>query len=357
MKPLLDASELKIAVIGDIMLDVYVDGTVERLSPEAPNCIVLDECKRSYTVGGAANVARNLMHFGVDTRLCGTLGTMENEFYHMVLASQLGQLEEVISETGGTFKFFPVAEAGTRMCTVKTRYRSQGQQLLRVDREHRHPVVLGADSDGDTIGDALRQCIEGVDAVILSDYAKGMLSDAVLAVLLPMLAERSLVYFVDPKRTCFADYFDKGTGAWPAVVCPNHYEWVKCEERTKPDHRTLSMIPHVVVTDGARGCYEATFDDMLGCEVQKYHTLKRKVPVADATGAGDTFIAALAVALMSTEPSQLVLKEIGDACQTANCAALLTATEPGVVLPDLEKLEELIDHELKVERESTSSKG
>ena len=275
------ARELKIDVIGDVMLDVYVDGTVERLSPEAPNCIVLDECKRSYALGGAANVAHNLAYFGVKTRLCGTLGTMDNEYYHMVLADRLQQLHERSNEMFGSFEFIPVDEAGTRMCTVKTRYRSKDQQLLRVDREHRHPVVLGADPDGDSIGDALRRAIDGVDAVILSDYGKGMLSDAVLAFLLPLLAEKNITYFVDPKRTCFADYRDKNTGAWPAVICPNYDEWKTCEEYRNSDTKTIFSIPHIVVTDGARGCFEADWDDMLHCWTQKYHTLNHEVHVAD----------------------------------------------------------------------------
>ena len=341
------ARGLKIAVIGDIMLDVYVDGTVERLSPEAPNCIVLDETKRHYAVGGAANVANNLRHFGVKTRLCGTLGTMENEHYHMVLADYISRLCEEPSETGGTLEFFPVAEGGTRMCTVKTRYRSENQQLLRVDREHRHPVVLGADPDGDTIGDALRRAIDGVDAVILSDYGKGMLSDAVLAFLLPLLAEKSIVYFVDPKRTHLADYIDKKTGAWPGAICPNRKEWEASEECRNNDVGTIFNIPHVIVTDGRKGCFEVDWDDLLSTWTAKYHTLLRNVYVADPAGAGDTFIAALVVALLNTEDAKIVKKDIREACMVANCLATLSTQQAGVSLPDMGEARIWIDRDAR----------
>jgi D-beta-D-heptose 7-phosphate kinase/D-beta-D-heptose 1-phosphate adenosyltransferase len=342
------ARELTVAVIGDIMLDVYVDGTVERLSPEAPNCIVLDQTKISYAVGGAANVAHNLAYFGAKTRLCGTLGTMENEHYHMVLADRIAQVCEASEQMFGSLEFFPVAEAGTRVCTVKTRYRSDNQQMLRVDREHRHPVVLGADPNGDCIGDTIKRCIDGVDVVILSDYGKGMLSDAVLAFLLPLLADEGIIYVVDPKRTCFADYMDKDTGAWPAVICPNYKEWKACEEYKDDDARTIHSVPHVIVTDGARGCFEATWDDSFGHWIEKYHTLRQNIHVADTAGAGDTFIAALTITLMGTEHDKLVKKDISEACQIANCLASLAVQEPGVALPDLSKAGELIGEEVGV---------
>jgi len=340
------ARELTIAVIGDIMLDVYVDGTVERLSPEAPNCIVLDENKRHYALGGAANVAHNLAYFGVKTRLCGTLGTMDNEYYHMVLADRLKSLQEDSEQMFGSFEFFPVAEGGTRMCTVKTRYRSENQQLLRVDREHRHPVVLGADPDGDSIGDALRRAIDGVDAVILSDYGKGMLSDAVLAFLLPLLAEKEIIYFVDPKRTHLADYVERNAGAWPAVICPNRKEWEASEEYRNGDTGAIFAIPHVIVTDGRQGCFEVGWDDLCGGWTAKYHSLLRNVYIADPAGAGDTFIAALTVALLGTEEPKLVAKEIDEACMVANCLATLSTQHAGVSLPDLARLGALMDEKV-----------
>lgn len=338
------ARKLRIAVIGDIMLDTYVDGTVERLSPEAPNSLILDETGRRYAIGGAANVAHNLAHFGVKTRLCGTLGTMDNEFYRMVLASQLKQLGEKPTEAGGSLDFYEVVETtSSRMCTVKTRYRSENQQLLRVDREHRHPLVLDS-RGGEAIKDVIRCAIDGADVVILSDYGKGMLSNSVLTFLLNLLFEKGSLYMVDPKRTRFADYLGPG---WPGVICPNAKEWRACEEYVNKDAKTIHSIPHVVVTAGARGCFEVTWDDTLGHWVEKYHSLHHEVPVADTAGAGDTFIAALAVALMGTEHDKIVKKEIGEACQIANCLASLTVSKPGVSLPDMEEAQLLIDRELQ----------
>ena len=337
------ARELKIAVIGDIMLDVYIDGTVERLSPEAPNCIVLDETKRRYAVGGAGNVAHNLARFGVKTRLCGTLGTMENEQYHMVLADRIKQVCDDTETMFGSLEFFPIAEAGTRLCTVKKRFRSEGQQLLRVDREHRHPVVLGADPDGDSIGDTLKRAIDGVDAVILSDYGKGMLSDAVLAFLLPLLRKREIPYFVDPKRTNLLDYCQIG-GAIPEAVCPNHNEWVHSKQHEAPMGLTAARA--IIVTDGCHGCYHIGFDEFLQSWTQKYHKLKHEVSVADPAGAGDTFVAALTVAMMSSYKTNKGRLCVDEACQIANCLASLTVVEHGIVVPDLLEAGLLIDSEV-----------
>jgi D-beta-D-heptose 7-phosphate kinase/D-beta-D-heptose 1-phosphate adenosyltransferase len=335
------ARELTIAVIGDVMLDVYVDGTVERLSSEAPNCIVLDETQRTYAIGGAANVAHNLAHFGVKTRLCGTLGTAENDFYHMVLADRIKQVCE--SKMFGSLEFFPVVETGTRMTTVKKRFLSAGQQLLRVDREHRHPVRVGKyPDDGGDIGDAIKRCCYGADAVIISDYAKGMISDEVLAYTLATIRDLGIPYFVDPKRKDFLDYAQVG-GVMPDAICPNYDEWQRSKQRAEPESMTAAGM--IIVTNGRLGCMQICFEQFLSHWVEKHHKLQREVHVADPAGAGDTFIAALTVALLAQRKNG-AYPSVGEACQIANCLASLTVSEHGIVLPDLMEAGLLIGEEV-----------
>lgn len=321
------AKELKVAVIGDIMLDVYVDGTVERLSPEAPNCLVLDETKRRYALGGAANVAHNLAKWGVKTRLCGALGGVHNDIYRMRLDAALRQLSH-----DEDFSLFDLCW-DNRPVTVKKRFLSDGQQLLRVDREMRLPMKAKPE-----VCEVLTEAISGVDAVILSDYGKGVLSDVIIAEILGVvqsLNDKGPPIFVDPKRTQLLDYSLPDMYLHPAVICPNRAEWEHSRERNNKNARMLGDIPHVIVTDGYDGCFEVGWDDMLHDWTQTHHRLKHKVDVSDPAGAGDTFIAALAVALLNLEDEKIKDKQIGEACDKANEIAALTVTEHGIVVPNL----------------------
>jgi len=338
------ARGLTVAVIGDIMLDVYVDGTVERLSPEAPNCVVLDETSRHYALGGAANVAHNLASWGVNTRLCGVIGGTTNDVYRMRLHDALHQLVHSCSLSVHDIN------NDDRPCTVKKRYRSSGQQLLRVDKESRLPVKVD-----DVAGAAIFEALDDVDAVILSDYGKGMLSDRMLAAVFAAVrdlnddkwdgdpAGLNVPVFVDPKRTSLSAYAAEGSFSQPAVICPNIKEWKASDEYRNKDASILGRLAHMIVTDGAKGCFEAGWDEDLLCWSQQYHTHAAPTHVCDPAGAGDTFIAALAVAMMNTEYEKLVAKDIGEALDVANKIASLTVSEHGIVVPELDDVAEALE--------------
>lgn len=301
---------LRIAVIGDIMLDVYIDGTVERLNPEAPNCLVLDEVKRSYAIGGAGNVAHNLIRFGVNTNLCGTIGIRDH-----IDSLRLSSLIHTLSgePRPGRLTMFEIPAIG-RKPTVKTRCRSSGQQLLRVDNEDSSPVPC--DIDATTAIDA---AIKDVHAVVLSDYAKGVLSDDILTYLFCQLAQKKIPYLVDPKRLTLNDY-SNGAAVRPLVISPNNKEFKQSTEYR--DKRPINAH-NVVVTDGRNGCYIAR------CPATGYWNfqvipLTHEVAVADPSGAGDTFLAALSTAVLSGT-------SLERACQVANYAAACTVKERGVV--------------------------
>jgi D-beta-D-heptose 7-phosphate kinase/D-beta-D-heptose 1-phosphate adenosyltransferase len=307
---------LKIAVIGDIMLDVYVDGTVERLNPEAPNCLVLDEVKRSYSLGGSGNVAHNLVRFGVNANLCGTIG-IRDHIDSMRLSSMIHTISS--GPKPGRLNIFEIPALG-RKPTVKTRCRSSGQQLLRVDNEDSSPVPCDVDSMT-----AIDAAIKDVNAVILSDYAKGVLSDDILTYLFCQLAQKKIPYLVDPKRLTLNDY-SLGATARPLVISPNNKEFKQSIEYR--DRRPMTA-QNIVVTDGRNGCYIARCPTMEFWDLQVIPS-KHEVAVADPSGAGDTFIAALATALLSGA-------SLERACQVANYAAACVVKERGVVtLNDVE---------------------
>lgn len=339
------ARELTVAVIGDIMLDVYVDGTVERLSPEAPNCIVLDETARRYALGGAANVAHNLASWGVKTKLCGVIGGSANDLASMQLHDALHQL--II---GCDLEVHNISVDG-RPCTVKKRYLSDGQQLLRLDKESRRPVRVD-----DEVLNALAKALDGVDAVILSDYGKGMLADNMLTAVFNAIDDLNearaqdghVPIFVDPKRTNLSAYSTKGRWPQADVICPNAKEWMASDEFRSGDASILGRVPHIIVTDGARGCYEAGWDDGLKCWSERYRTPIAPTHVCDPAGAGDTFIAALTVALMGTEMEKLIKKDIGEVLDVANTIAALTVSEHGIVVPELDDVVEALDRSIEV---------
>lgn len=326
------AKRLEIAVIGDIMLDIHVDGDVERLSPEAPNCIVLDETSRSYTLGGAGNVALNLARFGVKTHLCGALGdkTLADTAH---LRDLIDQLSREPMDGSLTLHDIPVEE---RRCTVKKRFWSRGQQLFRVDHEDRNPI---------TCDKATRETLSmlaGLDAVVISDYAKGVISESVLNVLLPLLNDQGTPYFVDPKQKDFNYYCSPATNTTPEVICPNWDEWRRSKQRSNPSLKPCAK--RIIVTSGRSGCAVIEFDRGLEHWVERWYKPQYDVPVADPSGAGDTFIAALTVAMMSKGSGG-----VDEACRIANCAAALTVTKHGVVTPDLEVLEKMVSGRMEVE--------
>ena len=311
-------NSLKIAVIGDIMLDVYVDGTVERLNPEAPNCLVLDEVKRSYSLGGSGNVAHNLIRFGVNANLCGTIG-IRDHIDSMRLSSMIHTISS--GPKPGRLNMFEIPALG-RKPTVKTRCRSSGQQLLRVDNEDSSPVPC--DIDATTAIDA---AIKDVNAVILSDYAKGVLSDDILTYLFCQLAQKKIPYLVDPKRLTLNDYAT--AAVCPLVISPNNKEFKQSTEYR--DKRPINAH-NVVVTDGRNGCHIVRGSVATHWNFQTIPS-KHEAAVADPSGAGDTFLAALATAMLSGA-------SLERACQVANYAAACAVKERGVVTLNDDELQE-----------------
>lgn len=264
-----------VVVVGDVMLDRYLWGSVDRVSPEAPVPVVhLD--RESDRAGGAANVAMNLAGLGVTTSLVGIVGNDD-------AASRLRSLLNLKGiDTQG------LISVADRPTTTKTRVVGDRQQMLRIDDEHVHPAGQEATR---AIVDHVESLIDDADVLLLSDYAKGVLSPDVCSRLMRLASEASCPVLVDPKGSDYNKYAGADT------VTPNDRE-LALATGTEVDHvhelldagdalRRKINARNLIVTrgkDGISRVHDGGRED--------YPALQRDV--FDVSGAGDTVVALLA---------------------------------------------------------------
>ncbi len=290
----------RVLVVGDLILDRYVSGEVPRISPEAPVPVFRVRGEEAKA-GGAANVAANVASLGGRALLAGVCGSDE--------AGAL--LRARIKEAG-------VADAGVRVdrarpTVQKTRILARHQQMLRVDKEEVEPLSAALEAK---LLEWLGRKGRGLGAVVLSDYAKGVLTSRVIERACALGAE----VWVDPKGRDFVKY--RGAHA----ITPNAQETeaaTGCDTRTVEGCRTAArrLIEHVgfkvvVITRGAQGIYWLAADGSEG------DAGTRARAVFDVTGAGDTVIAVLALARAAGLP-------VAEAVELANAAAGLVVEKLG----------------------------
>ncbi|HVY16122.1 MAG TPA: D-glycero-beta-D-manno-heptose-7-phosphate kinase [Rhodopila sp.] len=319
----------RVLVIGDIILDRYVTGSVQRLSPEAPIPVLRPMGDRS-TLGGAANVALNIATLGGKAVLIGVIG-----------ADEAGATVQRLSEA--TENITPaLVTIAQRPTTAKTRFMTGSHQLLRLDEE----TVAPLDAAGaETVLAAVAAHLDAVDLVILSDYAKGVLCDQVLGQVLALCQTAKRPVIADPKRADFTVY----RGA--TILTPNEHE-VRVATRITADHDEeadragrlaleATEGEAVLVTRSAKGL-------TLVCREQEaLHLPTRAREVADVSGAGDTLVAALAVALGAGA-------SLPDAATLANATAGISVGKQGTAtvsqqeLLDVLHLDDLVQTDRKV---------
>ena len=274
---LLDAARGKrITVVGDAMLDVYLSGEVERISPEAPVPVVRVR-ERKHALGGAANVAQNVVAIGARCDLVATVGQ-----------DRAGELLRQTLHAAGVGSASLVAVS--RCTTQKTRVLARSQQLLRVDEED--DVDL-EDADAARVLDAVRAAVAESDAVVLEDYNKGVLVPAVIRAAIDAATARLLPVVVDPKFRNFFAY----RGA--TVFKPNRRELEAAlgaaVDVDHPDALPATLerlgVQHILLTLGDRGMALFSGDG----ESARVPTVAREV--YDVVGAGDTVTAYLATIL------------------------------------------------------------
>ena len=293
-------ADLKIAVVGDVMLDRYWVGTTQRISPEAPVPVV--KVAQEYALpGGAGNVARNLQSLGVDTTLFGVIGDDAN-----------GAQLRALLEADGICTALTIDSALPTI--TKLRLLCQHQQIVRIDFEADFATIQA------DFADQLVSSIAQYDALIISDYHKGTLNAA--STLIAAANQAQVPVFVDPKGESFERY----QGA--DFITPNKKEFTQvvgaCESDEAIHDKALQAIKQhhlgaILVTRGAEGMTLVQSDD-------SNHTLPASAAeVADVTGAGDTVIAVFAASVASGLcPTQ--------AMHLANEAAGLTVMRQGAAV-------------------------
>jgi D-beta-D-heptose 7-phosphate kinase/D-beta-D-heptose 1-phosphate adenosyltransferase len=280
-------SRLKVLVIGDLMLDHYIEGDALRISPEAPVPVVHIEQDR-YVPGGAANVATNLSGLGTKPILAGSYGTDA--------AGQ--QLAALLSAQG--IELMPVGQRAEVRTIVKSRVIVRRQQLARLDREGpraEYAFVEAVRQEG------FREALQSADAVILSDYAKGVLSDEVIHVIREMRGKAgSFVLAMDPKPKRCLDIsgMDLMTPNWQEAL-----QLAKLDEEGQEAPMPEDVAKRICDTyNPAKLVITLGSEGMLLCEngniCGQLPTVAREV--FDVSGAGDTVIATLTAAIAAGYP-------------------------------------------------------
>jgi D-glycero-beta-D-manno-heptose-7-phosphate kinase len=299
------AASLRVAVIGDLMLDIYLSGSVSRISPEAPVPVVHVDEER-FALGGAANVAANVAALGAS---CDLLGFVGNDAGGRAIGAALGELE------GGAVRPLLV-ERSDRPTTTKTRVMARRQQVVRFDRECDDDLP---DDCAGELCDRLEEAVSQADALVLEDYNKGVLTPALIRTALRLAAERRIPVVVDPKFRHIFEY----RGA--TVFKPNALELSAAlgaplragDEEWLAEARVRSGCEHLLVTLGENGMVLSSD----GADTIRIPAFAREV--YDVSGAGDTVTACLAVALASGA-------SVPEAAELANFAAAIEVGKPGV---------------------------
>jgi len=312
----------KVLVVGDLILDEFIWGDVSRISPEAPVPVVWVK-NESFMPGGASNVANNLRSLGSEVYLAGIIGDDE----HGAILKE--QLDQKGVNTGGM-----IADP-SRPTTLKTRVVAQHQQVVRIDKEKIGPF-------GDAIASKIIKYIDGiidtVDAVIIEDYGKGVITPKLLQHIVPLARVRKKIISVDPKEEHFGYY--KGIN----VITPNNHEAAKAVGFEIKDEPSLRKAGNALLAK--TGCRIAlvTLGENGMAIFQKNKPMTRIATVAqevfDVSGAGDTVIASYTLALASgANPIQ--------AAHIANCAAGIVVGKVGIAVVTPEELAARVKRELR----------
>jgi D-glycero-beta-D-manno-heptose-7-phosphate kinase len=301
----------RIAVVGDVMVDKYLWGTVARISPEAPVPIVEVE-KETERLGGAANVANNVKSLGGWPLLIGVVGDDANgTLLTKLLSGQECPIDGIVRDA-------------SRPTTIKTRVIAHNQHVVRIDNEQKRDISPAVQEQ---ILSVLRSTIASLDGIILEDYNKGVIVAPLIHQIIEMAREHGKIVTVDPKFQNFFEYKNA------SVFKPNRKEVEEAlgmkltsDERV---HEAAVLLKkklnaeNVLITLGEQGM------SLLDNQNSLLHLPTRARHVADVSGAGDTVIATLTMALASGASIQ-------ESASLANFAGGVVCGEVGIVpiMPD-----------------------
>ena len=309
-------NNLNCLIIGDVMVDAYIWGNVNRISPEAP-VPVFEAKKRENRLGGAANVALNIQALGATPILCGIIGDdVKGKVFNEVLENQDLSAEGII-------------QSDERLTTCKTRIISSSHHMLRVDEEVLEPI---SELDSKDLINRVKNIIstKKIDVVIFEDYDKGLLNADNIQAIVHLLNEKKIPSCVDPKKDNFQNY--QGT----TLFKPNFKEFTSGlkEDIEKGDIKSLmehaekfsksNNIENVMVTLSEHGVmlYNPKIQSHIPAEIRN---------ISDVSGAGDTVISTAALAFsQGVRGKELVT--------LSNLAGGLVCEEVGVVPINKERL-------------------
>ncbi len=309
-------NDKKVLIIGDVIIDAYVFGDVERVSPEAP-VPVLNVEEREFRLGGAGNVAKNIRSLGATPIVCTVIGNDEDAIILRSLLTKKNKIHD---------KYVINSE---RITTSKTRMISHGQQLLRLDSEDDTPLD---DKMGRKFAQIVKDAIdaEKPDVIIFEDYDKGVITPLLIGEISWYAQEKNIPTAVDPKHRNFTDYRDI------TLLKPNFKEFLKGvgnHVEKKDIERTLQLakvyraeknIDNLLITLSEYGV-------LIINEHSDFHIPAQKRAISDVSGAGDTVISTIALCLACELP-------INVATQIANIAGGLVCESIGVVPIDKQLL-------------------
>lgn len=303
LRPLVERlRSARVLVVGDVMLDEYLLGEVSRISPEAP-VPVLEVRSHDWRLGGAANAAANIQALGGTAALVGVVGKDETA---SVLAEQLAQ-QRITSS---------LVTDVERPTSKKTRIVAQQQQIVRVDQEKRHAVAGGV---VDQLKRSIDARIRDVHAVVLSDYAKGVITHEVARHAIASARKVGIPVVVDPKQRDFTVY------AGATVITPNLHEL----EAAVTDHARPLDVERAATgllsrLEGAALLVTRSADGMTLFRegLPPVHAPAQAKEVFDVTGAGDTVVATIALGL----GAKLAIEQ---AIELASIAAAISVSKRG----------------------------
>lgn len=269
----------RIAVLGDLMLDRYFWGSVSRISPEAPVPVVDMESEQTR-LGGAANVAMNIRSLGGEPFLIGVVGD----------DSSGKRLRDILTES--KFPSGGIVTDPSRPTTVKTRIIAHGQHVVRIDRESRNDI---APDIQERILKVLQENIASIDGIIIEDYNKGVVVKSLITQTIDFLRKSKKIIAVDPKFNNFFEYRNV------SIFKPNRKEAeealgtkLRSEEDVLGAGKEILNrlhVEHVLLTRGEMGM------SLFESSGNVFHTPTKARNVADVSGAGDTVIATLTLAM------------------------------------------------------------
>ena len=306
-------AQARVLVVGDVMLDRFVYGEVERISPEAPVPILLIE-RGEAMLGGAGNVARNLSSLGAQTHFIAVIGADEPGREVAELAAELpGVTCSILTDHG-------------RATAIKTRYVAGSQQVLRADQESGPPI---ADRIENALARKLEAAVKKASAVVLSDYGKGALTKRVVGAAIAAAKRAGIPVLVDPK----GDDYRRYRGA--RLVSPNRRELAEASRMaTGGEDEIVAAARRIAKSCGIAGVLATRGADgmtLVDGGRKARHLAAEAREVFDVSGAGDTVIAVLAAAMASgAEPI--------DAARLANVAAGIVVAKAGTAVANADEI-------------------